>query len=165
MIRVSYKDITQQYLPWLNAKTRANPPYRLPTEAELEYAARANTSTVWSHGDDEGALKQYAWYNYTNSGYIPHAVKGLAPNAFKLYDMHGNVWEWVQDCYVGSYKGAPSDGSAVGSASDENCRRVVRGGSWTSTPKNLRSAIRHYYFPGNQHYDSGFRLARTLFTP
>lgn len=105
--------------------------YRLPTEAEWEYAARAGTRTRYSFGDDESKLGEYAWYD-KNSGHRAHPVGTCQPNSWGLYDMHGNVWEWVQDCYHDNYSSAPTDGSAWEVA---NCQqRVLRGAPSTAGP-------------------------------
>ena len=166
VITVSWEDITDQYIPWLNKKTGAQ--YRLPSEAEWEYAARAGSETKYSWGNT--ASHEYA--NYGTDSCCDGLAKGkdkwkytspvasFYANAFGLYDMHGNVWEWTQDCWNGSYKGAPSDGTAWLSG---NCsRRVLRGGSWFKYPDILRSANRNYYSTGFRNSVIGFRLARTL---
>jgi formylglycine-generating enzyme required for sulfatase activity len=106
---VSWHDV-QAFLQALNQKEAGNA-YRLPTEAEWEYACRASTTTAYSFGDDASQLGEYAWYE-ENSQERTHSVGQKKPNAWGLYDMHGNVWEWVQDCYHDSYTGAPIDGSA-----------------------------------------------------
>lgn len=159
----------RQYAAWASKKAGlgtlpADDPrrYRLPTEAEWEYAARANTGENWSGTNDETKLSQYAWYS-ANSGSKMQEVKGKLANAFKLFDMSGNVWEWTQDCYVKNYNLAPTNGAAVGSATDKDCARVVRGGSWDFDPVYLRSAIRGPLAPGDHSSSVGFRLARTLF--
>ena len=90
--------------------------------------------------------------------------RSFKKNGYGLHDMHGNVWEWVQDCWHGDYKGAPGDGNAWTSSCSDN-RRVLRGGGWGSGPANLRSAYRIRYTPDYRSNFSGFRLARTLFTP
>jgi formylglycine-generating enzyme required for sulfatase activity len=150
-------DEAQQYVAWFSRMTAQ--PYRLLSEAEWEYAARAGTTTLYSFGDDEAALSQYAWYSANTDGQT-HPVGEKKPNAFGLHDSHGNVWEWVQDCYQFNYDGAPMDGSArtVGDCS----RRVVRGGSWGGIPLDLRAANRVRVTTGNRIDDIGFRLARTL---
>ncbi len=150
-------DEVQQFISKLNQKTGQK--YRLPSEAEWEYAARAGTNTEWSFGNDESKLGNYAWYS-AYSGSKTQAVGQKVPNAFGLYDMHGNVWEWTQDCWHGSYSGAPTDGSAWATGCAGNFR-VLRGGSWINFPANLRSAVRGRSYPDNRIYFYGFRLART----
>ena len=159
VINVSWKDITEQFIPWLNKVTGKR--YRLPTEAEWEYAARAGSESKYSWGNSIGRNKANCdgcGSRWDDSKTAP--VASFAANAFGLYDMHGNLWEWTQDCWNGSYKGAPSDGTAWLSG---NCsRRVLRGGSWDSGPYNLRSANRYRYSAGVRFNDFGFRLSRTL---
>ncbi len=161
VMNVSWND-AQAYVEWLNRKTgltgRADR-YRLPSEAEWEYAARAGTSTAFSFGDDEGQLGQHAWFN-GNSNRQTHPVGGKRANAFGLHDMHGNVREWVEDCWNESHSGAPSDGSA---RTFVNCsNRVSRGGSWGGNPQDLRSANRIRNSSGFRYFIFGFRLARML---
>ena len=156
MDKVSWYDV-QQFISKLNQKTGQN--YWLPSEAEWEYAARAGTTTDWSFGNDESKLGNYAWYSQ-NSGRKTQEVGQKLPNAFGLYDMHGNVWEWTQDCWYGSYSGAPTDGSAWTTGCTSNSR-VLRGGSWVSNPALLRSANRNWIYPVLRYFDNGFRLART----
>jgi formylglycine-generating enzyme required for sulfatase activity len=156
--QVSWNDI-QEYIQKLNQ--RSGKTYRLASEAEWEYAARAGSTGKWSFGDSESQLGEHAWYS-ANSGFETQRVGQKRPNAFGLYDMHGNVREWVQDCWHGNYSGAPTDGSAWTTNCTED-PRVLRGGSWISVPAYLRSADRFRYAPGNRLYDVGFRLARTVF--
>lgn len=159
VINVSYDDITRQYLVWLNSKfglIGSKSAFRLPTEAEWEYAARAGTITVWSCGDTTGCLSSVAVYGVTRS----ETVGSKSANAFGLHDMHGNVWEWVQDCWNDSYSGAPTDGSAW--TTGECSKRVVRGGSWLLNPGFLRSAYRGWDDAGLRIGLTGLRLARTL---
>ncbi|MBV8520848.1 MAG: formylglycine-generating enzyme family protein, partial [Acetobacteraceae bacterium] len=112
------------YAEWLTQQTGKR--YRLPSEAEWEYACRAGSTTRFSFGDDMARLGEFAWYK-DNSGGQTHPVGQKRPNAFGLYDMHGNVWEWVEDCWRDSYAGAPTDGSPWISGA---CRdRVLRGGN------------------------------------
>jgi formylglycine-generating enzyme required for sulfatase activity len=146
------------YTKWLSNKTGQT--YRLLSEAEWEYAARAGNSGRWSFGENEVSLGSYAWYS-SNSGSATHAVGTKTANAFGLHDMHGNVWEWVQDCHAGNYSaGQPSNGSAYTSGS---CSfRVYRGGSWGDAPQNLRSADRLTNVPSIRGDILGFRVARTL---
>jgi formylglycine-generating enzyme required for sulfatase activity len=130
--------------------------YRLPTEAEWEYACRAGTTTRFSFGDDENALGQYAWYS-ANASRQTHPVGEKPPNGFGLYDMHGNVWEWCWDGYdPGYYKRSPAvDPPGPGAAP----ARVLRGGGWIDVPRHARSAYRFRNVPGNRNDDLGFRLA------
>jgi len=126
--------------------------YRLPTEAEWEYACRAGTT-----GDYAGNLSEMAWYR-ENSGDKTHVVGGKQPNAWGLADMHGNVWEWCQDWYHETYYGVPTDGSAWLSGGEPNFR-VVRGGSWFDLASNLRSADRSKnYASGARGNRYGFRV-------
>ena len=159
VIDVSWKDITEQFIPWLNKVTGKR--YRLPTEAEWEYAARAGSETKYSWGNSIGRNKANCdgcGSRWDDSKTAP--VASFAANAFGLYDMHGNVWEWTQDCWNGSYRGAPSDGTAW--LSGDCSWRVLRGGSWYNFPGNLRSADRGWYTSDDRNYYNGFRLARTL---
>jgi len=133
--------------------------YRLPTEAEWEYACRAGTTTAYSFDDDDSQLDKYAWYD-GNSGNETHAVGQKEPNAWGLYDMHGNVFEWCQDFY-GPYSNETQKVvcDPEGPASGEN--RVLRGGAFVSLPVLVRSASRDIYLPGYRYGYGGFRLART----
>jgi formylglycine-generating enzyme required for sulfatase activity len=158
-INVSWQDAVA-YAQWLSERTGKR--YRLPSEAEWEYAARAGTGSRWSFGDDKGALDRCAWY-WTNSGDQTHPVGGKEPNPWGLYDVHGNVWEWVQDCWHGNYQGAPNDGTAWLEASGGDCgQRVLRGGSWFGKPVDLRSANRYGYDADYRYNLFGFRLAQDL---
>ena len=154
---VSWNDV-QDFITRLNQKTGQK--YRLPSEAEWEYAARAGSTTEWSHGNDESKLSNYSWYE-RNSGGKTQVVAQKLPNAFGLFDIHGNVWEWTQDCWHATYAGAPTDGSAWTTGCSGNYR-VPRGGSWNYDPAYSRSPFRSKYFPDIRYGDSGgFRLART----
>jgi formylglycine-generating enzyme required for sulfatase activity len=155
-INISWYD-AQEYLKWLSSLT--GQPYRLLTEAEWEYAARSGSTGPYSFEGDASALSEYAWYS-DNSGGKTHSVGEKKPNAFGLYDMHGNIWEWVEDCYHGSYDGAPIDGSTW-STSDCNLR-VGRSGSWISSPRGLRSADRLWVATDARFNYLGFRVGRTL---
>ena len=129
--------------------------YRLPTEAEWEYAARGGTTTEYSFGDDKSMLGEYAWFD-GNSENETHPVGQKKPNPFGLYDMHGNVWEWVEDHSHKNYVGAPTDGSAW-LTDDDRAARVLRGGSWLFN-NYLRSANRINLVPGNRNLNIGFRV-------
>ncbi len=132
--------------------------YRLPTEGEWEYACRAGTT-----GDYAGSLDETAWY-YKNSGNKTHAVGSKRPNDWGLADMHGNVWEWCEDWYHGTYYGAPTDGSAWLSGG-EQWERVLRGGSWLRDAASLRSANRGHDTPDPRlDGNVGFRVVATART-
>jgi formylglycine-generating enzyme required for sulfatase activity len=151
-----------QYVTWLSKMT--GQPYRLLTEAEWEYAARAGSTTAYYWGDEIG--KGNADCNGCGSkwDYLKASPVGsFKPNAFGLYDMAGDVWQWVEDCFHGDYNGAPTDGSAwIGG----DCSlRVVRGGAWYEFPPSLRSADRGKESSGERNYGVGFRIGRTLVTP
>ncbi len=152
---VTWDDITNTFLPALNDATGRT--FRLPSEAEWEYACRAGTTTRFYWGDDPSysLLDQYAWYS-VNSTAQTHDVGGKLPNAWGLYDMTGNVWEWVQDWYHPDYTGAPGDGSAWGLGTVSN--HVLRGACWSNSDTLCRSASRTDYFPGSSNYYFGFRL-------
>ena len=148
-------DDAQLFIQKLNQLTGGN--YRLPSEAEWEYAARAGTSSEWSFGGDEAKLGSYAWYG-RNSRAETHAVSQKLPNAFGLYDMYGNVEEWVEDCRHENYVGAPVDGSAWTKACTGD-NRILRGGSWISSPSATRSAYRNKFSGDWRNSLIGFRLA------
>ena len=155
---VSWDDV-QQFIAKLNTRTRQN--FRLPSEAEWEYAARAGTTTDWSFGNEESKLWNHAWYS-ANSGGTTRAVGQKLPNAFGLFDMYGSVWEWTQDCWHESYSGAPTNGSTWTTGCTSN-HRVLRGGSWWYGPESLRSAKRIGFVPNIRgNHGIGFRLARDL---
>jgi len=169
---VSWDD-ARAYTEWLSRQTGKT--YRLLSEAEWEYAARAGTTTPRSWGSDSASACGYAnvhdstsksvngfdWENHAcDDGVAQTAAAGsYQANAFGLHDMLGNVWEWTADCWNDSYAGAPSDGSAW---TNGNCeRRILRGGSWYHGPRNVRSAIRVRNASGYRNYVLGFRVART----
>jgi len=150
---VSWED-ARSYVRWLSAKTGER--YRLLSESEWEYAARAGTTTPF-HTGRTISTKQA---NHDGNLWQPTSVGTYPPNAFGLYDMHGNVSEWVQDCGNEDYFGAPVDGSAW--ESGVCFRRVLRGGSWFNFPRFLRSASRERISAGDRGNNLGFRVARTL---
>jgi formylglycine-generating enzyme required for sulfatase activity len=126
----------------------------LPTEAQWEYACRAGTKTAFGFGDDDTDLRDYAWYA-ANSGGKTHPVGQKKPNAWGLYDMHGNVWEWCSDWWADSYANA---GTRDPEGPDSGICRVLRGGSWLYSPWYCRSAGRIRYDPGLRDDGSGFRV-------
>jgi formylglycine-generating enzyme required for sulfatase activity len=153
--QVSWQD-AQDFLQRLSAK-EGGQAYRLPTEAEWEYAARAGTTTAYSFGDDPRLLDKHGWYA-ENSGETTHPVGQLKPNAWGLYDMHGNVWEWVQDWYDSAYyQKSPVDDPQ---GPEEGTGKVLRGGSWTYVPRSLRVSGRRWGDPGGRRDLIGFRCAR-----
>ena len=166
---VSWND-ARAYVGWLSGETGAS--YRLLSESEWEYAARSGTRTAryWGesatdqcrYANGADARTDFGWRTGCDDGYSRTAPVGLfSANGFGLHDMAGNVWEWVEDCWNGSYAGAPTDRSAW--ESGDCSRRVLRGGSWGSSPWALRSADRSWYLTGlRSSYDVGFRVARTL---
>ncbi|AVQ72763.1 serine/threonine protein kinase [Microcystis sp. MC19] len=131
--------------------------YRLPTEAEWEYACRAGTTTRFYFGDDANQLGDYAWYD-GNSQKTTHPVGQKRPNAWGLYDMSGNVWEWCEDDWHSSYIGAPTDGSAWLINDNDNDYRIRRGGSWCLNPNVCRSACRNVSRRRDSHLSFGFRV-------
>jgi formylglycine-generating enzyme required for sulfatase activity len=153
VINVSWDD-AQAYVRWLSLRTGRT--YRLLTEAEWEYAARAGTVTAYSFG----ATISQSQANYGGNLGRTQPVGSYAANRFGLHDMHGNVWEWVQDCYVASYP--PGSGDASVAVTTGDCsHRVLRGGSWKYAPQNLRAAARSWLTAGDRYNFGGFRLART----
>lgn len=157
IINVSWHD-AQAYIAWLSQETRQS--YRLLSEAEWEYACRAGTTTRYWWGND--ITPENANYD-GNAVVMTTEVGSYPPNPWGLYDMHGNVWEWVEDCGNDSYEGAPDDGSAWTSRDDDSGSRMVRGGAWFLTPEYVRSASRSKRDADLLSYDfSGFRVSRTL---
>lgn len=139
----------------LPAERSAGRVYRLPTEAEWEYACRAGTSTTYSFGDDASLLGDFAWFEDENREHRAHAVGQKKPNAWGLYDMHGNVWEWCSDWYGDYPRGSVTDPLGASSGKD----RVKRGGSCYYLPFGCRSATRDSRAPSYRNPDIGFRLA------
>jgi formylglycine-generating enzyme required for sulfatase activity len=149
----------REYVEWLSEETGRT--YRLPTEAEWEYAARAGVTTARPWGDDvaenqancRGCGSQW-------DGKAPAPVGSFSPNRFGLYDVLGNVWEWVEDCYDPDLTRRRRDGSAISSAAP--CDRVVRGGSYATAPDGVRLAARASYPQGRRSSNFGFRVVREL---
>ena len=173
VVCVNWRD-AQAYVAWLSRETGSS--YRLPSESEWEYAARSGTTTArhwgagsadqcgYANGTDAASKRRINWRNAAecDDGMIWTASAGsYAENGFGLLDMLGNAWEWVEDCWHGDYRGAPSDGTAWTRGGDCG-RRVLRGGSWGSAPRNLRSALRLGNAAGARDDSIGFRVARTL---
>ena len=172
VVCVSYED-GQHYVEWLSKETKQS--YRLMSESEWEYAARAGatTSRHWGNGEQEAcrhanvadrtSKQKYNW-SFTfdcEDGYAETAPVGtFKANGFGLQDMLGNVWEWVEDCYNKTYDGAPRDGSAW--VAGDCSARVFRGGGWDFRPQYVRAAVRFVIAPGFRIYYLGFRVARTL---
>ncbi len=168
---VSFYDITEEFIPWLNRKTGLV--YRLPSEAEWEYAARAGAQTPFNTGEclstnDANFNGRLQYAECPLGAHLNKAmpVGSYPPNAFGLYDMHGNVWEWVEDCWnssetqvpdQGGYDIANNDSSAV--LSGDCSIRVLRGGAWNTDASYLRLASRDWYHAGLRFYSKGFRLA------
>lgn len=161
VINVSWQDAVE-YTKWLSEQTGKR--YRLPTEAEWEYAARGGKETTYWWGKD--LLKGMANCNGCGSqwdGKQTAPVGSLKPNPFGLYDTAGNVWEWVEDCYHGNYNGAPEDGSAWKETGGGYCDlRVVRGGSWGASPEFLRASFRGWIGADYRSYLIGFRLVQDI---
>ena len=162
---VKWED-AKAYVGWLSRKTWER--YRLLSEAEWEYAARAGTTGPFHFGStistDRANYNGNDTYGSGRKGVYRKktvSVGSFPANAFGLHDMHGNVWEWVEDCWHSGYAGAPTDGGAWTSGCDGD-RRVLRGGSWANAPKFLRSAYRVRSSAGNRNIHVGFRVARTL---
>jgi formylglycine-generating enzyme required for sulfatase activity len=153
MENVSWDD-AQEFIKKLNQK-ESGAKYRLPTEAEWEYACRAGSKGRFCFGDEEAKLGEYAWC-WVNSGNKTHQVGKKKPNALGLYDMHGNVWEWCQDWY-GDYP-ASQVTDPTGPKAEEN--RVMRGGSWFMAPRDIRSSLRGKGKPDYRFEDVGFRVAK-----
>jgi formylglycine-generating enzyme required for sulfatase activity len=158
VINVTWHD-ARRYAAWLSKIT--GKPYRLPSEAEWEYAARAGSSKRYSWGDEIGKGNANCRACGSEWDAKQTAPVGSFPaNQFGLYDMHGNVWEWVEDCLNSNFQGAPTDGSAW---TVNDCpRRVIRGGSWHYAPEGLRSASRLRGTPTFRFNDLGFRVARSI---
>ena len=171
VINITWENV-QLFIDWLNSRTGGG--YRLPSEAEWEYAARAGSTTKYYFGDDESQLCWYANHADTsmdngvwNEACVDGVSEGAAevgqyrPNEFSLYDMHGNVYEWVEDTWHANYEGAPGDGSVW---EEDGCcdTSVIRGGSWNDGPHLTRSAFRFCAYHSSFGRILGFRLAQDL---
>ena len=139
------------------AEKTAGHVYRVPTEAEWEYACRSGTTTAYGFGDDASRLGDYGWYDNKNSGRTTHPVGGKQPNGWGLYDMHGNVMEWCQDWYGDYPSRSTTDPTGATSGSD----RVFRGGGWLLIARYCRSADRNGFTPVSRSDRLGFRVLRS----
>jgi formylglycine-generating enzyme required for sulfatase activity len=146
-------DNCQEFLKKLQSKSPGLK-LSLPTEAQWEYACRAGSKTEYVSGDDASGLGEYAWF-YASFRGTTHDVGVKRPNAWGLYDMHGNVWEWCQDWYGAYAAGAAKDPSGASSG----IGRVIRGGAWSNDATVLRSAFRGWLTPGGRSNNGGFRVA------
>ena len=151
VVGVSWED-AQRYASWAGLK--------LPSEAEWEYACRAGTRSPYYTGDKEKDLDRAGWYEKNSKNQV-HPVGEKVPNAWGLYDMHGNVWEWVEDDWHDSYEGGPDDERAWVDR-PRGSDRVIRGGSWDDDARSCRSAARYDAGPGNRDGSVGFRLSRAV---
>jgi len=158
VINVSWRE-ARAYLYWLSQQVDAD--YRLPSEAEWEYTCRADTTSRWCFGDDGGRLADHAWFD-ENSGWRTRPAGEMQANAWGLYDMHGNVWEWCSDDWHANYEGAPADGTVWRALESSPLEEVLRGGSWSTDAAHSRAACRHSDIPGTPGFDIGFRCARVL---
>ena len=159
-------DVPVRRVRWTDAKAycswkseRENKKYRLPTEAEWEYACRAGSTTKYSFGEDASLLGEYAWYKDNSEG-VTHNVGTKKPNAWGLYDMHGNIWEWCTDWHSESYENTPVDGSAYKIPNEKG--RVLRGGSYNADADKCSSTSRINLGSGGKNYFIGFRVVIEL---
>lgn len=157
-VTVSWND-AQEFIRRLNQR-EGRATYRLPTEAEWEYAARAGTTTRYSFGNERSDLARYAWFGEDFESGSSHPVGTKKPNRWGLHDMHGNVWEWVQDWYDERYYAESPSIDPTGPTTGTS--HVTRGGSWHITGSGWRSAARRAYAPDYRGISVGFRLARSL---
>jgi formylglycine-generating enzyme required for sulfatase activity len=155
VVNVTWNDAVA-FCEWLSRKEGKT--YRLPTEAEWEYACRAGSTTKWCFGDTESQLGDYAWFR-SNSENVTHPVGGKRPNAWGLQDMHGNVWEWCADWYENDYYGSSPPDDPNGPSS--GTYRVLRRGSWGDNARYARSSGRDRSHPDDRDLNLGFRAART----
>lgn len=160
VIYVSWEEATA-YAEWLSQKMDVH--YRLPTEAEWEYAARSGTKQeLWAGTSEKSHLRNYTVFN-SNSDKHTSVVGEKEPNGFQLHDMSGNVWEWIEDCWHANYSGAPEDGTAWQEARSGDCgQHVLRGGSWLNPSGALRTSNRFRATSPNRNNDIGFRLAQDI---
>jgi formylglycine-generating enzyme required for sulfatase activity len=159
VVQVCWND-AQAFCDWLSK--REGVPYRLPYEAEWEYACRAGGEGLWSVGDDLDRLDDVAWVR-SNAGFVTHPVGRKEANAFGLFDMHGNVWEWCKDRYAPTY---PAESVDDPRGPSEGPDRVLRGGSWDhSELETTRSSVRLHHPSSFRYYTVGFRVRRSPAPP
>ena len=151
-MKVTWDD-AKTYAQWLSKKSGKK--YRLPSESEWEYAARAGTTTLYSFGDDVEDLDKYAWFGQLH-GKKTKKIGMKKPNPWGLYDMHGNVWEWCEDSYSKDYTDHPTDGSAY----EYNAFKVARGGSWYCPTNYVSSSYRFMLHKARASTKVGFRLVQ-----
>ena len=156
--QVSWHD-AQAFCQKLSEKTGKK--YRLPSEAQWEYACRAGTQTRYYFGDNEKQLGEYAWYS-ENSTSKTYPVGQKKPNNWGLFDVSGNVWEWCEDGWHENYQNSPKGGSSWNDSHSQSPLRLLRGGSWFNLPRDCRSAVRHRLHAGFRFNDNGCRLALFL---
>ena len=156
VVNVTWNDVTA-FCAWLSEKEGEKS--HLPSEAQWEYACRAGTTTTWYSGDDEGALKEHAWFSF-NAERKSHPVGQKSPNAWGLYDMHGNVWEWCQDWWGDRYYATSPMDDPPGASGGSH--RVYRGGGWDYDASRGRASYRAWDDPGCRAENHGFRLAMSL---
>jgi formylglycine-generating enzyme required for sulfatase activity len=163
VINLSWDD-AKAYTQWLSQQTGKR--YRLPTESEWEYAARSGgKDEIWAGTSDEGQLENYAVYGVDGNQLRTRTepVGSKKPNGLGLYDMSGNVWELVKDCWHEDYQWVPTDGSASLNTNRGSCdERVIRGGAWSSDPTSLITVNRFSYGAGDRGGDVGLRLAQDI---
>jgi formylglycine-generating enzyme required for sulfatase activity len=159
VVQVCWND-AQAFCDWLSK--REGVPYRLPFEAEWEYACRAGGERLWSSGDDPDGLGDVAWVR-SNAGFVTHPVGRKKANAFGLFDMHGNVWEWCKDRYAPTY---PVEAVDDPKGPPEGPDRVLRGGSWDQSElETTRSSVRLHRPSSFRYYTVGFRVRRSPAPP
>jgi formylglycine-generating enzyme required for sulfatase activity len=156
---VSWNDCQEFFA---KVKTRTGRTFTLPTEAQWEYACRAATSTPWSFGDKDTLATDYAWLG-DNSGGTTHPVGTKKPNAWGLYDMHGNVWEWCADFYTKHAYDTNAPVDPLGPPASEG--RILRGGAWGDAPEGIRCAVRNTNGPDGKHNGIGFRCVLVIDAP
>jgi len=152
VVRITWNDAVA-FAKWVSESTGET--FALPTEAQWEYACRSGSTGMYYFGNSEEQLGDYAWFS-PNSNWHTHVVGGRQPNAWGLYDMLGNTWEWCADWYGETYYASSSKEDPMGPQTGD--RRVFRGGGWAGNPEHLRAAFRNWSTPDFQNDDVGFRV-------